>query len=230
LGFYSVLYGLIASGVALVILLAVLDKGVSGVKADGNKGGRLRWILRSTHDEFFSLTSFQFHTWTIVFLFSLLWVYLVRVQGGLLVPIPALPTETLALMGINTASALGSAAIAISHPTEPTEEDEKHKDSFWYMLYLDGSPDLSRVQLFAWTVLSVIIYVAILFTQMFGHYIWGLGPISLQSLTIPNVDPSLVILMGLSHSAHIGVKYAKATSKNGKPKPPSPSPPITPKV
>lgn len=202
-------------------LLVFVDRVV-----DRTNLGRLpafRKLLISS-DGFYSLTNLQFLSWTVVFLFSLAWVYLVRIQGGVLGYIPQLPAATLALMGINTASALGSKAIAIGKPDideqnlTPEEKNslKEWRGRFWGMLYEDWTPreenhpDLTRVQFFLWTVASIIIYLVVLIGLMLGPYYWGFAATPLTSLTIPDVDPSLVTLMGLSQGAYVGVKYVQA--------------------
>lgn len=149
-----------------------------------------------------SLTNFQFLSWTLVFVFSLLWVYLTRIQGNELGFPPVLPTNTLVLMGINTASTIASRAIKYkgAHLPAPNE-------SLWKMLYEKQTPSLARVQLFVWTLVSIIIYFVVLFSLIYGPFLLGFPQQPLQNLSIPDVDPSLVTLMGLSHGAYLGRKY-----------------------
>jgi hypothetical protein len=106
------------------------------------------------------------------------------------------------MMGINTASTIASRAIKPKRGAQPSSGE-----SLWKMLYENETPSLARIQLFMWTILSVLIYLAILFSQMFGPFLLGFIQQPLQSLSIPDVDPTLVTLMGLSHGAYLGRKY-----------------------
>lgn len=204
MGLANVEWGAVISVIVVIVIFVIVDRGIHRYK----KGQLLRSILQDK-EGYYSLTKFQFLSWTVVFLFSLLWVYLVRMQGGVLTPIQALPTNTLVLMGINTGSALSSSAIR----GWPGKE-EGRKD-FWGILYSEDHhrPDLTRVQFFVWTVASIVIYVFILLGLMFGPYLFNFPPVSLQTLSIPDVDPSLVTLMGLSHTAYVGAKYVQRRKK-----------------
>lgn len=196
----TVLSGAIASiAISLIIILVV-----NYIIKKPNPQQSLRGVL---YDErgFASLTHFQFLFWTIVFLFSILWVYLVRIQGDVLSPPPTIPTNTLVLMGINTASTVASKAISkvrYSSLTPPTS-----RQSLSMMLYEGPTVSLARVQLFVWTLVSILIYFAVLFTLMFGPFLLAFSLQPLQTLSIPDVDPSLVTLMGLSHTAYLGRKF-----------------------
>lgn len=202
MGLESVEIGFVLSAFVVGVLILIVYVGL-------NHGILRKSLLSILKDKkgYYSLTKFQFLCWTIVFLFSLLWVYLVRIQGGVFTPIDFLkqPGNTLALMGINTASALGGSAIKI----KPAKNQRK---DFWGVLYSEDThnPDLTRAQFLIWTAVSILIYVAILVGQMVGPY-FGLSPIvSLTMLKIPDIDPSLVTLMGLSHVGYVGGKYVQS--------------------
>jgi hypothetical protein len=170
-----------------------------------------------------SLTNFQFLIWTAVFLFSIVWVYTVRIQGGVLAPAIGIPLNALALMGVNTASAVTSKAITAHKQRKSmmakARAKKKGKDrnpSLWTMLDEDeGRPTLARVQMFIWTLVSVAIYVGILFAMLVGPFVPNSNAfvaVPFCALSIPDVDPTLVTLMGLSHVAYLGRKYYSTTS------------------
>lgn len=220
MGLVEVEYGAVASLAVVVVLFLVMDAGIHQIKL--GKTSHFNWILRSFDDGHYSLTSFQFISWTGVLLLSIVWIYAVRIQGNVLGFISSFPASTLALMGISTGSAIGATAIEVKRSMKPPKDEtvkgleqdvKENKDKFWYMLYVGEKPDLTRVQLFAWTIVSLIIYLGILFSQMFGPYVWGAAPIPLESLTIPSVDPSLLTLMGLSQTAFIAGKIANTVPK-----------------
>lgn len=207
MGLVSVEVGAALSVFVVVVLIVIMDEGVRRYEKGKQKGKRLRSILQEEGD-YYSLTKVQFSCWTIIFLFSLLWVYLVRIQGGVLTPIDLLKQPGNTLMGINTGSALGGTAIKIKR------KSAKHKwrNDFWGILYSKSPnvPDLTRVQFFIWTCVSIVIYLAILVIQMIGPYFGFSSVVPLQSLRIPDIDPSLVTLMGLSHVGYVGGKYVQS--------------------
>jgi hypothetical protein len=66
------------------------------------------------------------------------------------------------------------------------------------MLEENNKPALTRFQMFGWTWIGIMIYIGILFSTV--------GTISLTQLTLPDIDPTLVVLMGLSQGAYLGGK------------------------
>ncbi len=207
-GYWSVLYGLveslIVSGIMILVLHILLRKA---------GGGSLRSLL---YDEngYASLSQFQFLTWTFVFLFSFLWIYFVRIQGDVLTFPPSIPIATLALMGLNTGSAVASKKISKHYKTQPQSKPGK----LWNMLVegadvsgTNSKPSLARVQLFVWTIISVMIYMAILVSMLSGPFLFGFTQTPLSGLSLPDIDPSLVTLMGLSQVGFLGTKYVTVT-------------------
>jgi len=63
----------------------------------------------------------------------------------------------------------------------------------------DGAPDLSKIQLVMWTFIGVVIYLA-----KVGHQFES------DVRQLPDIDRTLMILMGLGHSAYLGKKIADA--------------------
>jgi len=169
-----------------------------------------RWEILHDSEGYGSLTNFQFFLWTAVFLFSIVWVYAVRIQGGVLTPTVGWPSNALALMGVNTVSAVMSKAIDTNKQSKSKAIPKYKERSLWTMFNEDdGRPTLARVQMFIWTWVSVTIYIYILFTMFFGPFLNSNVFVAtpLCALTIPDVDPTLVTLMGLSHAAYLGKKY-----------------------
>jgi hypothetical protein len=74
------------------------------------------------------------------------------------------------------------------------------------MLREFGKPSLSRFQMFGWTWISIIIYLFVYGAELGNNYS------IVVNLTIPDVFPVLVVLMGLSQVVFLGAK-ANATSQ-----------------
>ena len=135
-------------------------------------------------------------------------------------PAIGIPTNALALMGVNTASAVAGKAITAGKKrkanAKKTPKPTEPKRSLWTMFNEeDGRPTLARVQMFVWTIVSVAIYIGILVAMLFGPFVMnskGLVATPFCSLSIPDVDATLVTLMGLSHAAYLGRKYYDNTS------------------
>lgn len=201
------LQSVVSAGVAtLIVTIVVFLVSLSLLK------GRFRDVLNDEKG-YPSLTNFQFLAWTVVYFVSILWIYFIRIQGGLLEGFPGFQTQALVLMGINSASVVASKAIS-GQVYEGLGRAKAKDQTFSRMLYEESpkrdfapAPALSRVQLFVWTIVSILIFVATLFGSLLGPFLFGFEMKPLDKLAIPDVDPSLVTLMGLSHAAFLGGKY-----------------------
>src|SRR5271157_840374 len=181
---------------------------------------RLRRLLRDS-DGLPSLSRFQFFAWTVVIIFCFGWVYFIRLTNGVLVAPSMIPANLLAVMGISAAAAV--AGPAVSGLTSYQENlkatlaaggtNSKYAASLgpdsWRRMFLEqGEPSLGRVQMFAWTVLALAIY-AVLFAITLAN-LWNAT--SAVTLQIPDVDASLLVLMGISQVGYVGTKVAIGTA------------------
>jgi hypothetical protein len=114
-------------------------------------------------------------------------------------------------MGISVAVTPTSAYVSKLKYGEPSGKklqtrdliEERREKTFGSMLFESGRPSLTRFQMFSWTVISVSIYCAQLFVTF-------LGPLS--EMVMPDVDPIMVMLMGLSQAAYVGGKWISPSS------------------
>jgi hypothetical protein len=67
----------------------------------------------------------------------------------------------------------------------------------------DGKPAMTRFQMFVWTFVAIIVYLI-----LFGMTLYELRG-SLGTLTIPDIDNTLLTLMGLSQGAYVAGKMTK---------------------
>jgi hypothetical protein len=161
-----------------------------------------------------SLSVFQFFLWTIVLMFVLFSVYLIRIFGGVTEAIPGPPPlALLALTGITFVTPFGSSLIsALRYPKADTvaeaspESRQKVRPPLGEMLREFGKPSLSRFQMFGWTWISIIIYLFVYGAELGRDYS------NIVNLRIPEVFPLLVVLMGLSQVVFLGAK-ANVTSQ-----------------
>jgi hypothetical protein len=158
-----------------------------------------------------SLSIFQFLLWTGVIIFAFTAVYFIRILGGVYYP-PAggIPELLLALMGISIGVPIVSTIISgykytpnnveLYKETPSLIESGQELPGFHEMLNEYGKPSLGRFQMFAWTWISIIIYLFIFFSKIFAL---ANTP---SVLALPDIDPTLVVLMGLSQFAFLGNK------------------------
>jgi hypothetical protein len=180
-------------------------------------------IIRG-HDFDPSLSILQFLLWTFVLMFAVTSVYFIRILGGVSDPPQApLPVYLLGIAGISVATPIASLLISsYRYPSTVQfyKEDEAtgtdttartnsetpiKRPSFGEMFREFGKPTLSRYQMFAWTWISIIVYLS----AFVAHVIAKSSDV--VNLAVPDIDPFLVALMGLSQIAFLGLKTAAST-------------------
>ena len=192
-------------------------------KAEGNPISASKFwdIIRSNNMDP-SLSVFQFFLWTIVLMFALFSIYLIRIFGGVTEPISGTPPYLLlALTGISFATPFASSIISsIRYPKADTPNvgstsngstsngntsnvtPSQERPPWGEMLREFGKPSLSRFQMFGWTWISIAIYLFLYAAEVTKY------STDVVSLTIPDVFPILVALMGLSEVVFLGAKAA----------------------
>ncbi len=145
-----------------------------------------------------TLAKFQFVLWTIVIAFSYFAIKIIVIIGTDYSDLQGyhindIPQNLLVMMGISVAVSVIS-----------KDKNAKNKDkSFRSMFYnLQGNLDLAQFQMFLWTVIGISIYLHTLFDEI-------ITVSSIHDLFLPDVTPTLLILMGLSQGAYLGSKYTE---------------------
>jgi hypothetical protein len=195
----SIFAGLIVTVVVLV-LPAWLYKRM-------RKGFSLLDIVREA--AWPSLARFQFLAWTLIIIFCFTTICSIRFLSENL-QIPAeIPQNLLALMGISagvTATATYVSKNKYGEVTKSFTKEEYEKEiknkPFGSMLLENGAPSITRFQMFAWTGLSIFLYLAKFFATINQFTI-----VSAEALVIPDLETTFVVLMGVSQSAYLGGKW-----------------------
>jgi hypothetical protein len=155
----------------------------------------------------YSLVNLQLVLWTAYILVSYL-VYLWKLQ---LAQAPefdiGLSDNLLLLMGFSGGSYVGARTIrawqsrhyASKVGGEVLDRPDTDKDHWQNMIRdYSGNIDISKVQMFAWTLVALFAYVV--------EFVHGWPQIGLQTAGLPNVNDTLVGLMGISQAAYLGRK------------------------
>jgi hypothetical protein len=162
-----------------------------------------------------STSKFQFFMWTAVAVFGYIAIFSLKPGAGDYVPLEPLPTNLLIAMGISATTAVGAKAIAsqggpaapaptmVATATSPSGDQTiivaQAEKLGGIMLEDDGSPDLAKIQLVIWTFIAIAIYLFFVFQH-----------VAADNRQLPDIDRTLMILMGLGHSAYLGKKIAVA--------------------
>ena len=167
-----------------------------------------------------SLSLFQFLMWTWVVIFSFVLIYSIKILAGdYNLAGSIIPQNLLILMGISTAVPIVSTGISRAYyERDPTLENSV-KDAFkevdtkelekkrkenpvGQMLKENQKPTLGRYQMFAWTFIGIFIYLFSLSTLVASSD----QPQEISKMSVPDVDITIVVLMGLSSTAFLGLK------------------------
>lgn len=210
-----------AGGIAIAIGSAILFIGAVLPAADpDHPTERIKGYLRDEQG-FPSLSRVQFFTWTFVIFFSLLWVTFIRILNGE----PAfsgsfatdVPANLLAIMGLSTATVVAGSGVKNPKTTQFALNKLAKEDLGWKAIIMEGGkggkmhPSLGRLQMLGWTIISVAFFMGLLLVKV--HQVWVSG--SASSLGLPDLDPTLVTLMGISQVGYVGAKYVAALSASG---------------
>lgn len=166
------------------------------------KGGF--WDIIREGDYYPSLARFQFILWTFVISFSIVSIYLLMLWNGLYCW-SAFPQNILALMGISAGVPIVSLIISrekYANTISGTLPCKENLPGLSTMLLEGGKPTIGRYQMFLWTIMSVIVYLGLFISQINGINDMD----GLKQLKLPDIDPSLLFLMGLSQATYLGAK------------------------
>jgi hypothetical protein len=143
-----------------------------------------------------STSKLQWFLWTVVIIFAYVAVYAAR---GMLEPITEIPRNVLLAMGFSVTTMAVSKGITTSFiangrlfkTNAPSGGSPRG-------IFLDdhGFPDLSKIQMMAWTFIAIGVYLVNLSRILNAH------PIE----KLPDIDSALMVLMGLGQGAYLGKK------------------------
>ena len=192
----EVVWSLIWGFVALLVLWALA--GVFG-------GAWNPLTLAEGADRRLSTSKLQWLFWTAVVFFTYTVMYAARAIDGVFEPITDIPKNVLYAMGFSAVTMAAAKGITVSYINSGRVKKDTAAGSSVTQLVTDDEsvPDLSKIQMLAWTVLAGVIYL-IRAMQMLGQY--GTGDTDLSQL--PDIDNALMVLMGLGQGAYLGKKAA----------------------
>lgn len=159
--------------------------------SDSTVGGQVQGVL--------SVSKFQALVWTLVTLFAYASAFgsrLLDARPGTPLELPDIPINLLVLMGLTVATAAGSKGVTISYKSKGLlpERSGGLTDN------PDGEPDLVKTQMLVWTIIAAGIYLLSVANYIAQKTYMG------QVFMLPDVDGTLLVLMGASQGAYIGNK------------------------
>jgi hypothetical protein len=142
-----------------------------------------------------SSSKFQWFVWLIVIVFAYVVLWVIRAKQGKFGASSEVPVNLLTVLGFSTVTVSAAKGIRVGYAggAPPVTEDQKSgllKDDAGY-------PELAKIQMVAFTFIAVGIFVVTLIHQI-AH-----DPVQ---TTLPDIDSSLLVLMGLSQGGYLGKK------------------------
>jgi hypothetical protein len=168
------------------------------------------WKLVEGADGRPSTSKFQWLVWLVAILFAYVVLWVVRARQGDWDAISDVPTNLLLVLGFSTGTMAAAKGITTGYvqsakvaktPTAPTATQSATTSGI--LVSDTGDPDISKVQMIGFTFVAVGIFLATLI-----HHL-RMNPID---PTLPDIDPSLLVLMGISQGGYLGKKLVTFSS------------------
>jgi hypothetical protein len=151
-----------------------------------------------------STSKLQWFLWTVVIIFSYAAIYAARAGKGNFEAISDMPANLLIAMGLSITTMAAAKGITVSYVTSgrvvKTATASEDNGPAPIIQDDDGFPDLSKIQMMAWTIIAVGIYLISVAHQ-----------IGTDLPKLPDIEPSLMVLMGLGQGAYLGKKLTTTT-------------------
>jgi IPT/TIG domain-containing protein len=195
--------GAIGIGAGFLLLLWL----VAIVLAPKGKRPWAPWRLAEGADGALSTSKFQWFVWLGVVLFAYVVLWTLRAQSGDYSAISDIPANVMTVLGLSAATAVAAKGITVGY----LDAGKINKSDAGKInssadgggaqggLFTDdsGFPELAKIQLMGFTLIAVGIFVATLVHQLMGKAV---------TTTLPDIDSSLLVLMGLSQGGYVGKK------------------------
>ena len=164
------------------VCIAFLCVTLAGVLVLGRKTS----LLRDYDGGPFSLARTQMAVWTWLLLNAYFFLFIMTWD-----PAVDIPTSILGLLGISSTTYL--AAVLVDH----NNTGKASSQGFWKDICGGGDNiELHRIQIIAWTVVLAFVFVVRIFTK----------------LSIPDFNPTLLGLLGMSAGTYVGFKFPENKS------------------
>jgi hypothetical protein len=152
-----------------------------------------------------SASKFQFLVWNAAVIFSYVWIFAVRYSQKSNGTISIAP-NVLYAMGFSIGTFAVAKAITVSYLNAGRiSKDDGAAPAGGLVTTDDGAPDLSKMQMLIWTLIAVFVFlVKTVHSVVSGNA--TCDTTLTNCLPLPDIDPVLMVLMGLGQAAYLGNK------------------------
>ena len=189
----------LAALVVLYLIVAVMNKSANPLKVVDGKDGAA------------STSKFQWAVWLVVILFAYVFLWFIRTREGDWGALSTIPRHLLTVLGLSTLTAVGAKGIVVGYTgagslakgdaTDPTTNTASTKGGL--LADDSGTPELAKIQMVAFTFVAVGIFLYDVFHQAKGSH---------PTAQLPDIDASLLVLMGISQGGYLGKKLVTTTT------------------
>jgi hypothetical protein len=188
-------WGAVASGLGLLVILYLLVAAFSRQWSPGQ--------LVNGFDGTWSTSKFQWFLWLIFILFAYTAIWVLRAEQGNFSALNEIPVNLLTVLGFSTGTAAAAKGITsgyvqtgrVQKPGAPANAPPKDTGG----IFQDdtGAPELAKIQMMGFTFIAIGIFLITVIHQIASNDI---------TAGLPNIDSSLMVLMGISQGGYLGKK------------------------
>jgi len=207
-------------GLALLALLWVF------IGVTNKKIGFRVWKLVKGADGSSSTSKFQWAVWLVVILFAYTVLWVLRARSGDYSAISTVPSNLLVVLGLSTTTAAAAKGITVGYLQSGriTKGTAAQAPAGGVLKDDTGYPDLAKIQMIGFTFIAVGVFLATFIHEIHTNTF---------NSGLPNIDSSLLVLMGLSQGGYVGQKLVPSTTHTAVASPapkakPAPTAPATP--
>ena len=189
-------WGAAASGLGLLLLLYVVTAAMSH-----------HWNPRELvngFDGFASTSKLQWFLWLVVIIFAYTALWVLRAEQSDLSALNKIPVNVLTVLGFSTGTAavakgITSGYVQTAKVTKPGPPQVGATAANTGGIFQDdsGAPELAKIQMMGFTIIAIGIFLATVIHQIVTDDI---------SAGVPDIDSSLLVLMGISQGGYLGKK------------------------
>jgi hypothetical protein len=197
--------------IAVLIGLAVLGLLWACIGLTNKKIGWKIWKLVKGADGPSSTSKFQWAVWLVVILFAYTVLWVLRARAGDYSAITTVPANLLIVLGFSTTTAAAAKGITVGYVQSGriTKPAAAQGDAGGILQDDTGYPDLTKIQMIGFTFIAVGVFLATFIHEIHTNSF---------ATGLPNIDSSLLVLMGLSQGGYVGQKLvSSATRRAGSP-------------
>ena len=189
-------WGAVASGLGVLLLLYLVTAVMSQ-----------HWSPRELvngFDGFGSTSKLQWFLWLVVVIFAYFALWVLRAEQSDLSALSKVPVNVLTVLGFSTGTAAAAKGITsgyvqtgkVSKPGPP-QVGATTANTGGIFQDDSGAPELAKIQMMAFTIIAIGIFLATVIHQIVTDDI---------SAGLPDIDASLLVLMGISQGGYLGKK------------------------